>query len=144
MTPDKIYNIGILAHVDAGKTTLTEQMLYTSGALRRAGSVDSGDTHTDWLNVERERGISVRSAQTTFFWKGSQINLIDTPGHIDFASEVERSLAILDGAVLIISAVEGIQSYTESLWRALRNLKIPTIIFVNKVDRAGSRFYELC
>lgn len=144
MTPDKIYNIGILAHVDAGKTTLTEQLLYLSGALRKAGSVDSGDTHTDWLPIERERGISVRSAQTTFFWKDCQINLIDTPGHIDFASEVERSLAILDGAVLLVSAVEGIQSYTESLWRALRNLKIPTLIFVNKVDRAGSRYYELC
>ncbi len=144
MTPDKIYNIGILAHVDAGKTTLTEQLLYLSGALRKAGSVDSGDTHTDWLPIERERGISVRSAQTTFFWKEKQINLIDTPGHIDFASEVERSLTILDGVVLIISAVEGIQSYTENLWQALRKLKIPTIIFVNKVDRAGSRFYGLC
>ena len=144
MTPDKIYNIGILAHVDAGKTTLTEQLLYLSGALRKAGSVDSGDTHTDWLPIERERGISVRSAQTTFFWKEKQINLIDTPGHIDFASEVERSLAVLDGVILIVSAVEGVQSYTENLWQAISKLKLPTIIFVNKVDRAGSAFYELC
>ncbi len=143
MTPDKIYNIGILAHVDAGKTTLTEQLLFASGALRKAGSVDSGDTHTDWLAVERERGISVRSAQTTFFRKDKQINLIDTPGHIDFASEVERSLSVLDGAVLLMSSVEGVQSYTESLWQALAALKIPTVIFINKVDRAGSRYYEL-
>ncbi len=144
MTPDKIRNIGILAHVDAGKTTLSEQILCLSGALRKAGSVDDGDTHTDFLPIERERGISVRSAQTTFFWKDTQINLIDTPGHIDFAGEVERILGVLDGAVLLLSAVEGIQSYTESLWRALVKLKIPTVIFINKVDRAGSRFYEIC
>lgn len=144
MTPDKIYNIGILAHVDAGKTTLTEQFLYLSGALRKAGSVDSGTTQTDWLPIERERGISVRSAQTSFMWKEHQINLIDTPGHVDFASEVERSLTALDGAVLIVSAVEGIQSHTENLWRALDKMKIPTIIFINKVDRAGSHFEEIC
>ncbi len=144
MTPDKIYNIGILAHVDAGKTTLTEQFLYLSGALRKAGSVDSGTTQTDWLPIERERGISVRSAQTSFMWKDHQINLIDTPGHVDFASEVERSLTALDGAVLLVSAVEGIQSHTENLWRALDKMKIPTIVFVNKVDRAGSRFEGIC
>ncbi|MCH5197781.1 MAG: TetM/TetW/TetO/TetS family tetracycline resistance ribosomal protection protein [Oscillospiraceae bacterium] len=144
MTPDKIYNIGILAHVDAGKTTLTEQFLYLSGALRKAGNVDSGTTQTDWLPIERERGISVRSAQTSFIWKDNQINLIDTPGHVDFSGEVERSLAAIDGAVLVVSAVEGIQSHTENLWRALAKLKIPTIIFINKIDRAGSRFKELC
>ena len=144
MTPDKIYNIGILAHVDAGKTTLTEQFLYLAGALRKAGSVDSGTTQTDWLPIERERGISVRAAQTSFEWNGCRINLIDTPGHIDFAGETERALMALDGAVLLISAVEGIQSHTESLWRALRDLKIPVIVFVNKVDRAGSRFEALC
>ena len=144
MTPDKIYNIGIMAHVDAGKTTLTEQFLYLSGALRKAGSVDSGTTQTDWLPIERERGISVRAAQTSFMWKGSQINLIDTPGHIDFAGEVERSLAAIDGVVLLISAVEGIQSHTENIWHALSKLKIPTVIFINKVDRAGSRFEGLC
>lgn len=144
MTPDHIYNIGILAHVDAGKTTLTEQFLYLSGALRKAGSVDSGTTQTDWLPIERERGISVRAAQTTFRWKDEQINLIDTPGHVDFAGEVERSLAAIDGAVLLLSAVEGIQSHTENLWRALTKLRIPTIVFINKVDRAGSRFDDLC
>ncbi len=144
MTPDKIFNIGILAHVDAGKTTLTEQILYLSGALRKAGSVDSGSTQTDYLAVERERGISVRAAQTSFAWKEKLINLIDTPGHVDFASEVERTFGVMDGAVLLLSAVEGIQSYTESLWRALRKLQIPTVVFINKVDRAGSRFNELC
>lgn len=144
MTPDKIYNIGILAHVDAGKTTLTEQFLYLSGALRKAGNVDSGTTQTDWLPIERERGISVRSVQTTFMWKGCQINLIDTPGHVDFSGEVERSLAAIDGAVLVVSAVEGIQSHTETLWRALTKLKIPTLIFINKTDRAGSRFNGIC
>ena len=144
MTPDKIYNIGILAHVDAGKTTLTEQFLYLSGALRKAGSVDSGTTQTDWLPIERERGISVRAAQTTFLWGDRQINLIDTPGHVDFSGEVERSLSAIDGAILIISAVEGIQSHTENLWRALSKLEIPTIIFINKIDRAGSHFDGLC
>ena len=144
MTPDKIYNIGILAHVDAGKTTLTEQFLYLSGALRKAGNVDSGTTQTDWLPIERERGISVRSAQTSFLWKNKQINLIDTPGHVDFSGEVERSLLAIDGAVLIVSAVEGIQSHTENIWRALSKLKIPAVIFINKIDRAGSHFDELC
>ncbi|MBE6619135.1 MAG: TetM/TetW/TetO/TetS family tetracycline resistance ribosomal protection protein [Ruminococcaceae bacterium] len=143
MTSDKIYNIGILAHVDAGKTTLTEQMLFLSGALRKAGSVDNGDTQTDYLSVERERGISVRAAQTTFGWNENQINLIDTPGHVDFASEVERTLSVLDGAVLLISAVEGVQAYTENLWHALEKMQIPTVIFVNKIDRAGSRYSEL-
>ena len=144
MTPDRIYNIGILAHVDAGKTTLTEQFLLLAGALRKAGSVDNGTTQTDWLPIERERGISVRAAQTTFTWKENLINLIDTPGHVDFAGEVERSLVAIDGAVLVMSSVEGIQSHTENLWRALAKLNIPTIIFINKVDRAGSRFEELC
>lgn len=144
MTADNIYNIGILAHVDAGKTTLTEQFLALSGAIRKAGSVDSGTAQTDWLSVERERGISVRAAQTTFLWRGKQINLIDTPGHVDFAGEVERSLAAMDGAILVISAVEGVQSHTENIWRALCELKLPTLLFINKIDRAGSRFASLC
>ena len=144
MTPENIYNIGILAHVDAGKTTLSEQFLYLSGALRSAGSVDSGTTQMDWLPIERERGISVRAAQISFLWKDKQINLIDTPGHVDFAGEVERSLVAIDGAVLVLSAVEGIQSHTENLWRALAKLNIPTLVFINKVDRAGSHFDKLC
>ena len=133
-----IRNIGILAHVDAGKTTLTEQMLYLSGSIRQAGSVDDGTTQTDWLSIERDRGISVRSAQTSFVWDNCLVNLIDTPGHVDFAGEVERSLTAMDGAVLLISAVEGVQSHTENLWAALKKLGIPTIVFINKLDRAGS------
>lgn len=144
MTPDKIYNIGIVAHVDAGKTTLTEQMLFVSGALRKAGSVDSKTAQTDFLPIERERGISVKAAQTSFLWKDKQINLIDTPGHVDFASEVERTLSVLDGAILLLSAVEGVQSYTENLWYALEKLSIPTLVFVNKIDRTGSDFERVC
>lgn len=144
MTADHIFNIGILAHVDAGKTTLTEMLLLYSGAILKAGSVDLGNTQTDWLPIERERGISVRAAQTSFLWQGNQINLIDTPGHVDFAGEVERAVSVLDGAILVISAVEGVQSHTENIGRALFQLKIPTLIFINKIDRAGSRFEEIC
>lgn len=131
-------NIGIVAHVDAGKTTVAEHMLYLSGAVRSLGSVDKGTAHTDWLEIERERGISVRSASVSFPWRNVNINLIDTPGHVDFSAEVERSLRVLDGVVLVISAVEGVQAHTEVLWKALRKKNIPTLLFVNKVDRAGS------
>jgi ribosomal protection tetracycline resistance protein len=131
-------NVGIFAHVDAGKTTTTEQMLFRSGKIRSPGSVDEGTAQTDWLEVERTRGISVRSAVTRFEWDGVQMNLIDTPGHVDFLSEVERSLRVMDGAVLIVSAVEGVQSQTEVIWQALRDLGIPTLLFVNKMDRVGA------
>lgn len=131
-------NVGIFAHVDAGKTTTTEQMLYQSGHIRALGSVDTGTAQTDWLDVERERGISVRAAVTRFNWKDTPINLVDTPGHVDFLSEVERSLRVMDGAVLIISAVEGVQAQTEVIWQALRDLAIPTLIYVNKMDRIGA------
>ncbi len=133
-----IINIGILAHADAGKTTLTEQMLYAAGEVRAAGSVDSKNAQTDWLDIEHRRGISVRAASTRLFWKGRQINLIDTPGHVDFAGEVQRSLSVLDAAVLVISAVEGIQGQTEVLWEALRTLNLPTLLFINKIDRIGA------
>lgn len=135
-----IRNIGIVAHVDAGKTTLTEQLLFLSSAIRTAGRVDSGTTHTDWMDVEKERGISVRSAVTTLNWKDVTVNLIDTPGHTDFSCEVERSLRVLDGAILVISAVDGIQAHTETLWNALNSLSIPTIIVINKIDQIGSDF----
>ncbi|MBP3964936.1 GTP-binding protein [Paenibacillus lignilyticus] len=134
----KMRNVGIFAHVDAGKTTTTEQMLYQSGHIRALGSVDTGTTQTDWLDVERERGISVRAAVTRFAWKDTPINLVDTPGHVDFLSEVERSLRVMDGAVLIVSAVEGVQAQTEVIWQALRDLSIPTMIYVNKMDRVGA------
>ncbi|MBP1963959.1 GTP-binding protein [Paenibacillus aceris] len=131
-------NVGIFAHVDAGKTTTTEHLLFHSGRIRALGSVDSGTAQTDSMDVERERGISVRSATTTFTWKDTSINLVDTPGHVDFLSEVERSLRVMDGAILIVSAVEGVQSQTEMIWHALQSLKIPTLLYVNKMDRVGA------
>ncbi|NKB70928.1 MAG: GTP-binding protein [Candidatus Latescibacteria bacterium] len=137
-TERTIRNLGIVAHVDAGKTTLTEDMLFLSGALRDAGSVDKGTSSSDGLEVEKRRGISVRASTRSFDWRGVQINLIDTPGHADFAAEVERSLRVLDCAVLVLSAVEGVQAQTESLWRALEGRGIPVIFFVNKIDRMGA------
>lgn len=131
-------NVGIFAHVDAGKTTTTEQMLYRSGRIRTPGSVDSGTAQTDFLEVERTRGISVRAAVTRLPWRGAEINLIDTPGHVDFLAEVERSLSVMDGAVLIVSAVEGVQAQTEVIWDALRERGLPTLIYVNKMDRIGA------
>lgn len=138
MKPEKIKNIGIFAHVDAGKTTLTEQMLFICGKIRAPGSVDKGTTQTDSMSIERERGISVKAAATAILWKGYNINIIDTPGHIDFVGEVDRSLLALDGAVLVVSGADGIQSHTERLWKVFDELKIPCIVFINKLDRAGS------
>lgn len=131
-------NVGIFAHVDAGKTTTTEHVLYESGRIRALGSVDTGTALTDSMDVERQRGISVRAALASFAWKGVHINLVDTPGHVDFLSEVERSLRVMDCAVLILSAVEGVQAQSEMIWNALRKLGIPTLIFVNKMDRVGA------
>lgn len=136
-------NIGLLAHVDAGKTTLTEQLLYEGGALRHAGSVDSGTTLTDFMEVERNRGISVKASSAGFTAGDLQVNFIDTPGHVDFAAEVERSLMVLDAAVLVISAAEGVQSHTELLLEALKAVHIPTVIFINKIDRIGSRTEDI-
>ncbi len=134
----EIRNIGILAHVDAGKTTITENFLFLGGRTKSIGSVDNGTTQTDFLDVEKQRGISVRSAVTTFQWQGVQINLADTPGHVDFSSEVERILRVIDGAILVISAVEGVQAHTETIWNALQNRNIPVLIFINKIDRLGA------
>ncbi|CAN5572894.1 TetM/TetW/TetO/TetS family tetracycline resistance ribosomal protection protein [soil metagenome] len=131
-------NLGILAHVDAGKTTLTERLLFTAGAIDHVGSVDAGTTQTDSLELERERGITIRSAVASFRVGDLAVNLVDTPGHPDFIAEVERVLGVLDGAVLVISAVEGVQPQTPLLFRALQRLRVPTLIFVNKVDRAGA------
>lgn len=135
--PIKCICAGLLAHVDAGKTTVTEQLLLFGGAIREAGSVDNGTARTDSLPVERQRGISVRTACACFMHNGARIQLIDTPGHVDFAGEVERSLSVLDGAVLVISAAEGVQAQTQVIYRALRTLAIPVLILVNKIDRAG-------
>ncbi len=132
-------NLGILAHVDAGKTTLTERLLYAAGVIDEIGSVDDGTTQTDFLALERQRGITIRSAVVSFVVDDVTINLIDTPGHPDFIAEVERVLSVLDGAVLVISAVEGVQAQTRVLMRTLQRLRIPTLIFVNKIDRGGAR-----
>jgi ribosomal protection tetracycline resistance protein len=133
-------NLGILAHVDAGKTTLTERLLYAAGVIDEIGTVDLGTTQTDSLALEQKRGITIKSAVVSFAIGGVEINLIDTPGHPDFIAEVERVLGVLDGAVLVISAVEGVQAQTRVLMRTLQRLHIPTIIFVNKIDRGGARY----
>ncbi|WP_329051981.1 TetM/TetW/TetO/TetS family tetracycline resistance ribosomal protection protein [Amycolatopsis sp. NBC_01488] len=135
----KTLNIGILAHVDAGKTSLTERLLFEAGAIDHLGSVDGGDTQTDSLELERRRGITIRSAVVSFVTGDTRITLIDTPGHSDFIAEVERALRVLDGAVLVVSAVEGVQAQTRVLMRTLRRLGIPALIFVNKIDRPGAR-----
>lgn len=131
-------NLGILAHVDAGKTTLTERLLYAAGVIDEIGSVDDGSTQTDSLGLERKRGITIKSAVVSFVIDDVTVNLIDTPGHPDFIAEVERVLSVLDGAVLVISAVEGVQPQTRVLMRAMQRLHIPTLIFVNKIDRSGA------
>ena len=133
-------NLGILAHVDAGKTTLTERLLYAAGVIDAVGSVDDGSTQTDFLALERQRGITIKSAVVSFVIDDVTVNLIDTPGHPDFIAEVERVLNVLDGAVLVISAVEGVQPQTRLLMRALTRLRIPTLLFVNKIDRAGAGY----
>jgi ribosomal protection tetracycline resistance protein len=132
-------NLGIVAHVDAGKTSLTERLLFAAGVIDDIGRVDDGNTQTDTMALERQRGITIKSAVASFAAGSLTVNLIDTPGHPDFIAEVERTLAVLDGAVLVISAVEGVQAQTRVLLRALRRLALPTLIFVNKIDRAGAR-----
>ncbi|MEV0398364.1 translation factor GTPase family protein [Polymorphospora rubra] len=131
-------NLGILAHVDAGKTTLTERLLHTAGVIDQLGSVDAGTTQTDSLALERQRGITIRSAVASLRIGGTEVNIIDTPGHPDFIAEVDRVLGVLDGAVLVVSAVEGVQPQTRLLMRALRRLCVPTLIFINKTDRRGA------
>jgi ribosomal protection tetracycline resistance protein len=136
-------NLGILAHVDAGKTSLTERLLYAAGVIDRVGRVDDGNTRTDTMDLERRRGITIRSAVVSFRLGDLPVNLIDTPGHSDFIAEVERALSVLDGAVLVISAVEGVQPQTRLLMRTLDRLRIPTLLFVNKIDRVGARYDDL-
>src|SRR6266704_7015163 len=136
----KTLNFGILAHVDAGKTTLTERLLYAAGVIDEIGSVDDGTTQTDSLPLERQRGITIKSAVVSFAIGDVTVNLIDTPGHPDFIAEVERVLNVLDGALLVISAVEGVQAQTRVLMRTLQRLRIPTLIFVNKIDRGGAQY----
>ncbi|QVK20689.1 TetM/TetW/TetO/TetS family tetracycline resistance ribosomal protection protein [Mycoplasmatota bacterium] len=136
----KPINLGIFAHVDAGKTTITENFLYKTGVINKVGRVDLGNTQTDSMQIERRRGISIKSATSSFYLDDMKVNLIDTPGHIDFIAEVERVLCVLDCAILVISGKEGVQTQTKVLWSALRKLEIPTIIFINKMDRSGVNF----
>jgi elongation factor G len=135
---DRTRNLGIIAHVDAGKTTTTERILYYSGVTSRIGEVDDGAAFTDWMQQEQERGISIVAAATTFGWKGHVVNLIDTPGHVDFTVEVERSLRVLDGAIVIFSGVEGVESQSETVWRQADRYRIPRVAFINKCDRPGA------
>ena len=139
----KFLNLGIVAHADAGKTTVTENILFLAGKIKSVGSVDKGTGKTDTMPVEKERGISVAASFVSFEYKDLNINLIDTPGHVDFSAETERSMRVLDAAVLVLSAAEGVQAHTETLWHALRAMNIPTIIFVNKIDRLGVNIPEL-
>lgn len=136
----RIRNIGVIAHIDAGKTTLTERILYFTGKIHRMGEVHDGTTEMDWMDQERERGITITAAATTVEWNGHAINIIDTPGHVDFTAEVERSLRVLDGAVVLFSGVEGVESQSEAVWRQADRYRVPRLAFVNKLDRVGSDF----
>jgi elongation factor G len=139
----RLRNIGIIAHIDAGKTTVTEKMLFMSGAKHRAGSVDSGTTETDDDPEEQQRGITIYAACVTFRWKECTINLLDTPGHVDFTAEVERCLRVLDGAVVVFSAREGVEAQSETVWRQANKYSVPRIVFINKLDREGADFYRV-
>ncbi|MDX1601270.1 MAG: translation factor GTPase family protein, partial [Anaerolineales bacterium] len=137
---ERFRNIGIIAHIDAGKTTTTERLLYYTGKTHRLGSVDEGTTVTDWMEQERERGITIVSAAVTAMWRDHVINLIDTPGHIDFTAEVQRSLRVLDGGVVVFDAVQGVEPQSETVWRQADRYGVPRICFINKMDRVGASF----
>ncbi len=139
---EKVRNIGIIAHIDAGKTTTTERILYCTGIIHKIGQVDDGTTSMDFMVQEQERGITIMSAATTCFWKDKNINIIDTPGHVDFTVEVERSLKVLDGAVVVFCAVGGVQPQSETVWRQADKYKVPRIAFINKMDRTGANFFS--
>lgn len=141
MSLDKMRNIGIMAHIDAGKTTTTERILYYTGKIHRIGEIDDGAATMDWMTQEQERGITIQSAATTTYWRDHQINIIDTPGHVDFTAEVERSLRVLDGAVAVLCAVGGVQPQTETVWKQADEYNVPRICFVNKMDRVGADFF---
>ena len=137
----KMRNIGIMAHIDAGKTTTTERILFYTGKIHKIGEIDDGQATMDWMQQEQERGITICSAATTTTWKNHQINIIDTPGHVDFTAEVERSLRVLDGAVAVICAVGGVQPQTETVWRQADKFNVPRIAYINKMDRVGADFF---
>lgn len=141
-TLDKVRNIGIIAHIDAGKTTTTERILFYTGKTYKIGDIDEGNTQMDWMEQEKERGITIVSAATTAFWKDYRINIIDTPGHVDFTAEVERSLRVLDGGITVLDAEEGVQSQSETVWRQADKYKVPRLCFVNKMDKLGADFLQ--
>ncbi|HOX13845.1 MAG TPA: GTP-binding protein, partial [Spirochaetales bacterium] len=143
MDLDTTRNIGIMAHIDAGKTTTTERILYYSGKTYRLGEVDDGEATMDWMEQEQERGITITSAATTTFWRNHQINIIDTPGHVDFTAEVERSLRVLDGAVAVFCAVGGVEPQSETVWHQADRYHVPRIAYVNKMDRLGADFFAV-
>ncbi len=139
---DHIRNIGIIAHIDAGKTTTTERILFYTGKTYKIGDIDEGTTQMDWMEQEKERGITIVSAATTAYWNGNRINIIDTPGHVDFTAEVERSLRVLDGGITVLDAEEGVQSQSETVWRQADKYKVPRLCFVNKMDKLGADFFN--
>src|SRR4030066_1943614 len=136
----QLRNIGIMAHIDAGKTTTTERILFYTGKVHRVGEVHDGAATMDWMEQEKERGITITSAATTCFWREHMINIIDTPGHVDFTIEVERSLRVLDGAVALFCSVGGVEPQSETVWRQADKYQVPRIAFVNKMDRVGADF----
>ena len=138
---ERVRNIGIMAHIDAGKTTTTERILYYTGRTHKMGEVHEGAATMDWMAQEQERGITITSAATTAEWRDHRINIIDTPGHVDFTVEVERSLRVLDGAVAVFDAVAGVQPQSETVWRQADKYKVPRIAFINKMDRTGADFF---
>src|SRR5712672_589333 len=138
----KTRNIGIMAHIDAGKTTATERILFYTGITYKIGEVHEGTAVMDWMEQEQERGITITSAATTCFWRDMRINIIDTPGHVDFTIEVERSLRVLDGAVTVFDGVAGVEPQSETVWRQADKYKVPRICFVNKMDRIGADFFR--
>ena len=139
---ERVRNIGIMAHIDAGKTTTTERILYYTGRTHKMGEVHEGAATMDWMAQEQERGITITSAATTAFWRDHRINIIDTPGHVDFTVEVERSLRVLDGAVAVFDAVAGVQPQSETVWRQADKYSVPRIAFINKMDRTGADFFK--
>ncbi|PMB19549.1 elongation factor G, partial [Fischerella thermalis CCMEE 5319] len=140
---EKVRNIGIAAHIDAGKTTTTERILFYSGIIHKIGEVHEGTAVTDWMDQERERGITITAAAISTSWRDHQINIIDTPGHVDFTIEVERSMRVLDGVITVLCSVGGVQPQTETVWRQADRYKVPRIVFVNKMDRTGANFYKV-
>ena len=141
VTIDKIRNIGIMAHIDAGKTTTTERILFHTGITHKIGETHDGESQMDWMEQEKERGITITSAATTAHWKGYRLNIIDTPGHVDFTIEVQRSLRVLDGAIALIDAQAGVEPQTETVWRQANEYKVPRMICANKMDKLGADFY---